>query len=82
MQSPGWQPTFMCGLIPDLVISNFIKNMVIHDTECPYWDQVSLNNTKPNHYYYYYYHYHYHYHYYYYYDDDDDDDDDDADEFQ
>ena len=20
--------------------------MVIHDTECPYWDQVSLNNTK------------------------------------
>ena len=28
-----------------------IKNMVIHDTECPYWDQVSLNNTnqtKPN----------------------------------
>ena len=28
-----------------------IKSMVIHDTECPYWDQVSLNNTnqsKPN----------------------------------
>ena len=24
----------------------FIKNMVIHDTKCPYWDQVSLNNTK------------------------------------
>ena len=27
------------------------KSMVIHDTECPYWDQVSLNNTnqtKPN----------------------------------
>ena len=22
--------------------------IVIHDTECPYWDQVSLNNTKPN----------------------------------
>ena len=23
--------------------------MVIHDTECPYWDQVSLNNTsQPN----------------------------------
>ena len=21
--------------------------MVIHDTECPYWDQVSLNNTNP-----------------------------------
>ena len=24
----------------------FMKSMVIHDTECPYWDQVSLNNTK------------------------------------
>ena len=22
------------------------KHMVLHDTECPYWDQVSLNNTK------------------------------------
>ena len=22
------------------------KSMVIHDTECPYWDQVSLNNTN------------------------------------
>ena len=26
----------------------FIKNMVIHDTKCPHWDQVSLNNTKTN----------------------------------
>ena len=24
----------------------FIKNMVIHDIECPYWDQMSLNNTN------------------------------------
>ena len=23
-----------------------IKSMVIHDAECPYWDQVSLNNTN------------------------------------
>ena len=23
-----------------------IKSMVIHDTKCPYWDQVSLNNTN------------------------------------
>ena len=23
-----------------------MKSMVIHDTECPYWDQVSLNNTN------------------------------------
>ena len=29
----------------DLVICKFGKNMVIHDTECPYWDQVS-NNTN------------------------------------
>ena len=27
----------------------FKKNMVIHDIECPYWDQMSLNNTnQPN----------------------------------
>ena len=37
----------MCGLMSDLVICNFRKSMVTHDTECPYWDQVSLNNTKP-----------------------------------
>ena len=24
-----------------------LKSMVIHDTECPYWDQVSLNNPNP-----------------------------------
>ena len=24
----------------------FIKNMAIHDIECPYWDQMSLNNTN------------------------------------
>ena len=23
----------------------FIKSMVLHDTKCPYWDQLSLNNT-------------------------------------
>ena len=39
----------MCGLMSDLVICKFRKSMVIHDIECPYWDQVSLNNTKPNH---------------------------------
>ena len=37
----------MCGLMANLVISKFRKCMVIHDIECPYWDQVSLNNTKP-----------------------------------
>ena len=24
----------------------FIKNMVIHDIECPYWDQMSLKQHK------------------------------------
>ena len=38
---------FMCGLVSDLLICTLlIKSMVIHDTECPYWDQVSLNNTN------------------------------------
>ena len=35
----------------DVVIYKFRKSMIIHDTECSYWDQVSLNNTnltKPN----------------------------------
>ena len=36
----------MCGWVYDLVICKFRKSMVVHDTECPYWDQVSLNNTK------------------------------------
>ena len=31
----------------DLVICKFRKYVVIHDTECPYWNQVSLNNINP-----------------------------------
>ena len=40
---------FVCGLMSDLVIWKFRKSMVIlvHDTKCPYWNQVSLNNTNP-----------------------------------
>ena len=37
----------MCCLTSDLVICKFSKSMVIHDTEYPYWDQVSLNNINP-----------------------------------
>ena len=37
---------FVCGLMSDLVIWKFRRIMVIHDTECPYWDHVSLNNTN------------------------------------
>ena len=29
----------------DPVICKFKKSIVKHDTECPYWDQVSYNNT-------------------------------------
>ena len=39
---------FMRGLTSNLVICKFSKSMIIHDTECPYCDQVSLNNTYPN----------------------------------
>ena len=37
----------MCDLMSDLVTWKFRKNMVMHDTERPYWDQVPWNNTKP-----------------------------------
>ena len=37
----------MCDLTSDLVICKFRKSMVVHDSECPYWDQVSLNDTNP-----------------------------------
>ena len=36
----------MCGLMSDLVIASFKKSMATHDTECPSWDQMSLNNTN------------------------------------
>ena len=47
---------FMCGLVSDLGICKFWKSMVIHDAECPYWDQVSLNNTNQSYNIYRYYH--------------------------
>ena len=34
-------PHFMCGLTSHLVICKFRKSMVMHNTECPYW------NTNP-----------------------------------
>ena len=39
---------FMCGLVSYMVTCKFRKKVVIHDTECPYWDQVSLKNPNPN----------------------------------
>ena len=30
----------VCGRMSDLVIYKFRKSMVMHDTECAYWDQV------------------------------------------
>ena len=47
LQSPAWLhfhfwPSVWFG---DLKTE---YSMVIHDTECPYWDQASLNNTDTN----------------------------------
>ena len=36
----------MCGMMLDLMICKFSKGMVIHGIKCPYWDQMSLNNTN------------------------------------
>ena len=36
----------MCGLMSDLLNWKFRKSMVTHETDCPHWDQVSLNNTN------------------------------------
>ena len=38
----------MCVLMSDLVSCKFRKSVVMHDTECPYLDHMSLNNTNPN----------------------------------
>ena len=45
-KSPGWQPTLCVALCLICWFALAFKSMVIHDTECPYWDQVSLNNTN------------------------------------
>ena len=37
---------FMCALMSDLVVCKFRQSMIIQDTECPYWDQASLNSTN------------------------------------
>ena len=37
---------FTCHLMFDLVICKHRKSIVMHDTKCPYWHQMSLNNTK------------------------------------
>ena len=29
---------FVCGLMSDMVICKFRKGVVMHDTECPFWD--------------------------------------------
>ena len=36
----------MCGLMSDLDLENLEKSMVIHDTECPFWDQVPVSNRN------------------------------------
>ena len=52
LQPPDWQPLVTCGLMSDLVICKLSIEygyMVIHDTECSYWDRMSLNNGVPLH---------------------------------
>ena len=41
-------PFYLCPdhVMPTLVAANIEYITVIHETECPNWDQVSLNNTK------------------------------------
>ena len=46
LQSPGQLPTLHVAWMSDLVICKCGKSMAIHDTECTYWDQVSLNNIN------------------------------------
>ena len=45
MQSPGRQPT-LCVAWCLIWWFAVLESIVIHDTECPYWDQVSLNITN------------------------------------
>ena len=37
---------FTCGLYLIWWFASIGKSVVKHDTECPYWDQMSLNNTQ------------------------------------
>ena len=39
-------PLYVWPVVWSADLHLLIKSMVIHDTECPYWDQVSLNNTN------------------------------------
>ena len=42
----GDSPLYMWPDVWSADLDLLIKSMVIHDTQCPYWDQVSLNNTN------------------------------------
>ena len=46
LQSPGWQPNSCVAWCLIMWFASIGKSMVLHDTECPYWDQMSSNNTK------------------------------------
>ena len=47
MESLGWQPT-LCVAWCLICWFSSLKSMVIHDTECPHWDQASLKYTNRN----------------------------------
>ena len=47
MQSPGWRPTVCVHRCLIWWYASLTKRMVMHDTDCPYWDYVSLNKKNP-----------------------------------
>ena len=47
MQSPCWRPTLCVHRCLIWWYASLTKRMVMHDTECPYWDYVSLNKKNP-----------------------------------
>ena len=48
LQSPGWQLTLHVAWCLSWCFACIEKSMVIHDTECPYWNLASLNTTNAN----------------------------------
>ena len=48
LHSQSWQRTLCMVWCMIWWLASTEKSLVMHDTECPYWDQVSLNNWNTN----------------------------------
>ena len=48
LRSPGWQPTLQVPWCQIWWFAIIEKSMVLHETICPYWDQVSLKLHRTN----------------------------------